>query len=790
MQVFKKIHSLLNFSLRLCRELCLGSASNADTESAHKKIKSSYTPHLCVKILFLMAAANCIHNPPDSEKTEYKNYYDLTRQLKVSAFKNFNFDENRNLVYHWKKNAGRFSGLKFKDRWQNTQMGFQLDKEIFLNRSLDSIQFTPNSSLKIPIDKGDYELRFSAGILESAPAGSVLSFSDGDTLRFLLTPGNETQKWTDYSKDIKIESGFLNIGWSSNSTHIYLGKPYIQKKKVSEQPSVYLFIVDSLRPDGIKALGGRLETSPNIDALASESLIFEKHFANANWTKPSMISMFLGQYSSNLGIVNPGFPVYSEEKQIFYNAKEQSITEILRKNNYYTASIMNNVFFQDYTGVGVDLGFHEVVQIGKDIQDTEHITKNSLKIIEGNLDRPQFLHINYNTPHGSYSPPSAVMKELISKSDKAAVQSTHPILLRYYGEVRYTDQEIGKIIDYLKKVDKYDNSMIIITSDHGDLFNENHTFKKNEVNGTRFGHGETHFDEEIQIPLIIKLPKKMQTLAAVKNLKSMSSGLSLLPTISGFLNIPIDNTIYPGLNYADYFFGKNPLLKESFVMTEGRMSDSVRTEKYKYVYRPDGYTNYHLEGKIPPKNKREEFYDLNSDPAELKNLTGLLKEEEDLKKIRNENRLKRNSLKIRFPKGASYQADLFLSGEFYEARLKGDLNISVSNRRQIRISGTGKEDSVAEIGTFLPKTEFNMNLSRNGSKTRYRTGQYGILGKTDSYSSPEMTVSLNEPFGFTKSDSVWIYNDGVLLSSAANQERPILGSEVRTILKSWGYIQE
>ena len=640
------------------------------------------------------------------------------------------------------------------------------------------------------MDRGDYEIRFSAGILESAPPGSALSFADGSSQKFVLTFGNETQKWTDYSKDIKIESGFLNISWSSNSAYAYLGRPYIRKKTVSEQPSVYLFIVDSLRPDGIKTLGGKLETSPNIDKLASESLVFEKHFANANWTKPSMISMFRGQYSSNLGIVNPGFPVYSEEKQIFYNAKEQSITEVLRKNNYYTASIMNNVFFQDYTGVGVDLGFHEVVQIGKDIQDTEHITKNSLKIIEENSDRPQFLHINYNTPHGSYSPPPAVLREMISNSDKKAVQSIHPTLLRYYGEVRYTDNEIGKILDYLKKINKYDSSMIIITADHGDLFNENHTFQKNEVNGTRFGHGETHYDEEIQIPLIIKLPKKMQSLTSVKSLKSMSSNLSLLPTVAGFLNLPLDNTLYPGINYADYFFGKNPLMKESFVITEGRMSDSVRTENYKYVYRPDGYTNYHLEGKIPPKNKREEFYDLNADPSELKNLTGLRKEEEDLKKIRTENRLKRNSLKIRFPKGSAYQADLFLPGEFYEASLKGDLNISVSSRRQIRISGTGREDSLAEIGTFLPKTEFSLNLIRNGVKSRYRTGQYGILGKTDSYSSPEMTVSLNEPFGFSKSDTVWIYNDGVLLSNASNQERPILGSEVRTILKSWGYIQE
>ncbi|HMY69291.1 MAG TPA: sulfatase-like hydrolase/transferase, partial [Leptospiraceae bacterium] len=410
-------------------------------------METSFSPQikkisLYVSVIFI----HCVQNPQNNKNTENRDYYDLTRLLKVSEFRNFQFDENRNLIYHWKKNAGRYSGLKFKDRWQNTQIGFQLDKEIFLNRSLDSIQLSPNSSLKIPLDRGDYEIRFSAGILESAPPGSALSFADGSSQKFVLTFGNETQKWTDYSKDIKIESGFLNISWSSNSTYAYLGRPYIRNKPVSEQPSVYLFIVDSLRPDGIKALGGKLETSPNIDKLASESLVFEKHFANANWTKPSMISMFRGQYSSNLGIVNPGFPVYSEEKQIFYNAKEQSITEVLRKNNYYTASIMNNVFFQDYTGVGVDLGFHEVVQIGKDIQDTEHITKNSLKIIEENSDRPQFLHINYNTPHGSYSPPPAVLREMISNSDKKAVQSIHPTLLRYYGEVRYTDNEIGKIL--------------------------------------------------------------------------------------------------------------------------------------------------------------------------------------------------------------------------------------------------------------------------------------------------------------------------------------------------------
>jgi phosphoglycerol transferase MdoB-like AlkP superfamily enzyme len=112
---------------------------------------------------------------------------------------------------------------------------------------------------------------------------------------------------------------------------------------------------------------------------------------------------------------------------------------------------MNNVFLMDYTGVGVDLGFHELHQIGKDIVDTEVITNESLEFIKSPPRQPFFLHINYNTPHGSYSPPEHSIFEIKQNSNSKDLASLNPIVLRYFGEVRFTDEQVGKIIEQLKK---------------------------------------------------------------------------------------------------------------------------------------------------------------------------------------------------------------------------------------------------------------------------------------------------------------------------------------------------
>jgi hypothetical protein len=102
--------------------------------------------------------------------------------------------------------------------------------------------------------------------------------------------------------------------------------------------------VDSLRRDALGCNGQKISTSPNIDLLCKEGISFKNHFSNANWTKPSMISMLTGEYTSNLGITNTGFPIYPREKEVYYNGKIKSLPEILRSTGYYTASIMNNVF--------------------------------------------------------------------------------------------------------------------------------------------------------------------------------------------------------------------------------------------------------------------------------------------------------------------------------------------------------------------------------------------------------------------------------------------------------------
>ncbi|MCE9499379.1 MAG: sulfatase-like hydrolase/transferase, partial [Leptospira sp.] len=295
-----------------------------------------------------------------------------------------------------------------------------------------------------------------------------------------------------------------------------------------------------------------------------------------------------------------------------------------RNNGYYTGAAMNNVFFLDYTGVGIDLGFHEIIQIGRDIEDTERITDEAIAFIKRNREKAFFLHINWNTPHGSYVPPTSVMRKLREENKANNFQALHPNAQRYLGEIRFTDDEIGKFIDALKKEKLYDESVIIITSDHGEVLNDYHDSANNPNGGTIFGHGESLFDEELNVPFLIKYPVSIRQKIKNNLVAGQSSLLSFLPTLAGLVGFPDQEKGWKGKDYSQYIFGKTGEIKEDVIYSEGRLSESIRTENFKYIRKYPGFVPANNSAESKFSGKREELYDLdcicerilNSEPFE------------------------------------------------------------------------------------------------------------------------------------------------------------------------------
>ncbi|MBP7283555.1 MAG: sulfatase [Leptospiraceae bacterium] len=720
---------------------------------------------------------------------------DLTRELKFSKVEKFLFNEKKELVSHWKKNPGRFSELEQKNKWLNTQATFNTDKIFFINHSQDSILLSPNSSVEFPLDAGVYTLRFDAGILSENGdrAGRLVVELDG-----VLSPENSIlleniENWANYERTIRVNRKIKFI-WNSNHSFAFIAHPIITPTEYKNtKPNIVLFVIDALRADNLSYTGFRFPTSPNIDELTEDSIVFPKAFVNANWTKPSMLSMFYSDYASNLGIGNIGFDVSLSQKKIFYNPNRKNLINRLRDNSYYTASVMNNVFLLDYTGVGFDIGFHELIQIGKDIDDTKKIADETIDFLNRNKHFPFFLHVNFNTPHGSYAPPARVMKELQQETAPAIWNKENPTLRRYYGEIRYADEELGRIVKDLKIKNIYDETTIIVTADHGELFSDHHTFEANGVYGVKYGHGMTHFEEEIQVPYIIKPAKSIKSKILTKKLDKPVSLLSLTPTILGLSNIPFQKKDFRGVDYSRVMFGETFLSEES-IFTEGRLSESIRTEDYKYVRFYPSYTNSQLSGRYLQEKELEEIYDLKKDKEEKKNL---VQENSLLEKARLEldkHALTTNSFHIVFPKKNSnetYSGTMYVQGAIYRIRNQKEFGIQFQTKRNFTFSfnGNGAPRELI-VDTVHPSFEFTLSVFLNQNPEKYRVGKWGILNQNSISSNSQILISNSTPTQADNPDLPWIYNDAKLTGEKELQGSSDMGDEVRQILKSWGYIHE
>ncbi|TGL51559.1 sulfatase [Leptospira kemamanensis] len=785
------------------------------------------------------------------------------------------------LPYHWKKNPGRQSDLPLSRKWENTQITFNTNKEIFLNHSLDAIYFPPGQEYQFTLPKGTYQFSSLVGLLgeyefQSSVKGKLKFYSQSNLLKEWDFSGTTKEQWIKKETSVTLD-GDLRLVWESRDSHLFVGEPLLypdgfgESKKISEKPkSVILIVIDSARKDFLGAYGYRHSVTPVLDQLAKESVFFENPFANGNWTKPSMMSFFHSEYSSNLGLGNSWFSTKPYQRKVYYGKKRDNLAKTFREAGYYSKTIMNNVFFLDYTTVGLDLGFHNSFQVGMDIVDTEVLTNHAIEFVSEKKDIPYFLHFNLNTPHASYSPPPEDMKAVRSIVPDSEFFRYESPVKRYLGEMHYTDREIGRLVNKLKELGTYEETMIIVTGDHGELFSPEHDYSYHFIMQTRFGHGETHYDEEINVPYFIKLPKSIAETVVVGKDKSLfsedhnslphrypivkrmpiqnkmgkesvsqidgiknsqsqtqiripgqSSLMSLAPTILGFLDLKPENATYQGVDYATCILQSNSCPTEKFIYTEGRMSESVRTESYKYIRRYPGFTTVRRTSAGEPHTMAEELYDLQKDPKELRNLSSekegetlLLQARAD---FRRENFLKRNGLRIWIPPCEEAICRDYLSlnvqGSIYDWVAPETVQISSGSAKTISVAKETRDtresiearDHKTSLETKTKKTiqpeeiilkTVNPELgaffqfTRNGKTIPVRFGRYGLEYQRSMNHIEDLIVSERQPDGLLQSPLPWIYNDGAFSGSGESEVQKEMGKEVKKILETWGYIHE
>ncbi len=287
-----------------------------------------------------------------------------------------------------------------------------------------------------------------------------------------------------------------------------------------EPPRVVILIsIDTLRQDHLGCYGYGRPTSPVLDAFAAESAItFDEAYAQATYTLPSHMSMLTGLYPEAHGMLMPVFDDATAVPRLPESVT--TLAEVLQGDGFATAA------FTDGGLVDSTYGFNQ----GFDLYDddrVESVADNGFERyrdelyawLRDNKNRDHFVFVHTFDTHGPYIAPDRLVEEFRGTPQGRDVPHASllvPSLLEsqryleldqfddldavideYDACIRFVDEEIGKLFDLLRELDRFDDALIIVTSDHGEQFLED---------GIILGHGKTINNEVNRVPLLLKLP--------------------------------------------------------------------------------------------------------------------------------------------------------------------------------------------------------------------------------------------------------------------------------------------
>ncbi|UCD58673.1 MAG: sulfatase [Candidatus Hydrogenedentota bacterium] len=389
--------------------------------------------------------------------------------------------------------------------------------------------------------------------------------------------------------------------------------------------NVVVLLVDMLRRDHLGCYGYERETSPFIDEMAREGIKFNNAFAPCSWTLPSVASVFTGLYPTMNGVRTEADALPSSWA---------TMAEAFRENGYSTAAFITSPYLKKIYNLDQGFGWYDdrllkrtflhlayestshlriiprsiystkrLLQVPVPTPDeeefnrwwskklnAENVNERVLKWVEKNRRGPVFLYIHYIDVHGPYRDPHPYMKYPTTEEEA--------MVNLYDGAIRFVDEQIKRLMDALKELKVYDNSLIIFTSDHGQEFLDH--------NGT--GHGGTLYEEQLRIPLII-FPSRI--VPGQREIDAPVGLIDLFPTFDDWLSLgfPRDD-LAVSLKNAILTSDDTEIRTRKLLFGETDLRDSIRCvlleNRWKYIESTAKGT--------------QELYDLLEDPAEQENL--------------------------------------------------------------------------------------------------------------------------------------------------------------------------
>ena len=271
------------------------------------------------------------------------------------------------------------------------------------------------------------------------------------------------------------------------------------------RPNILLIIVDTMRKDHLGCYGYARDITPNMDTLASRSVRYQQAVSQAPWTTPSIGALMASRYPTELGIKGSR-SILSEDLLL--------LAESLRASGYRTQGVVSHTF------CSAQWNFHQGFDRWDESSIVRHknatsprVTEEALRFLDGGPDEPFFMWLHYFDPHGMYllhpefDPTPEInyqgvihegmgFWELRDLWPSLTPQDVQQVIRAYDSEIGYTDHHIGMVLDRLRDLDLFDDTLIILTADHGEGFGDHGTV----------GHDDMLYRELLDVPLLVKYP--------------------------------------------------------------------------------------------------------------------------------------------------------------------------------------------------------------------------------------------------------------------------------------------
>jgi arylsulfatase A-like enzyme len=368
-----------------------------------------------------------------------------------------------------------------------------------------------------------------------------------------------------------------------------------------ERPNLVLIVVDTLRADHLGCYSYKGIETPHVDDLAAGGVLVENAVTNVPLTLPSISTIMTSTLPPTHGVhYNEGFAL---------DDSALTLAEILHGEGYQTRAVVGAVVLDSVNGISqgfdrYDDDFGEFTayqphvkivesQLSHTQRRAREVTDLGLRLVDSMVkERPFFLFLHYFDPHSPYDPPPPY-----SPAENDLNEGPGEAITRLYdGEIAYTDAEIGRLIDGLRERHLVENTLIVLTADHGEGLGE-HGEKS---------HGYLTYEGTMHVPLIYSMPGR---LPANVEFSGLAPHVDIVPTILDILEIRwkgkydlCGDSLFPfrdgkGARFT-YFEAAMTYIVFDWCALRG-----IRGARWKYISAP-----------------REELYDLTSDPRERDNL--------------------------------------------------------------------------------------------------------------------------------------------------------------------------